>query len=96
MSTGKVVVKIKTAEDLLLTEFSTDAKMGINYLDYDLKINEEIIKDYELFLNKIKDKKEGEIKLEKAGNGDYYIYKGAYTVEIEVNGKSSSSKLIIK
>ena len=90
---GNITVK---HGDLSLQTFSTELKKGLNYINYDLAINQEALEAYHKALNKKQKKDEKPIKLEEADNGKIYLYKGKYTILIEKNGAMSEAEMVIK
>ena len=94
-SAGEVTISIKTDKDLLLKKLLKPCDKGLNYIEYDLSIKNDEAEKFEKYLNETKKKDEKEIKLKKADNEKYYLYKGTYTVEIEKDGNSVKEVLKI-
>ncbi len=90
---GKATISINTKAGLKLQSFSTEIAKGLNFVDYDLTIKADQIEAYQKELNK--DAK-SPITLTKADTGQYYIYKGKYTVVMEVNGERFEEELEVK
>ncbi|MEN8119382.1 MAG: glycosyl hydrolase [Bacteroidota bacterium] len=92
----QVDVRIKAKNDLVLKEFKSNLIKGLNYVSYDLSIDHGKIKKYQQWLNENRKKDTKEIKIEKRDNGNYYLYKGKYTIEIEKSGKKYSKEFELK
>ncbi len=89
---SKTTVTVKTASGIVLSRFDTEAKKGINYAEYDFKIEGKVVKKYERWLNKNKKKDADEIKLKEADDEKYYIKSGKYIVEISNSFANSEQK----
>lgn len=87
---GKATMIIKTTKGLVLQKVTTNIGKGINYMAYDLTILSSAVKDFEKALRKATDE---DIEIKKARNGQYYLYKGEYTIEVEVNGEKAEQVL---
>ena len=88
--------RLKMEKGLLLKKIIHRSKRGLNYIEYDLSIENDVVKKYEKYLNEEKKKDKKEIKLKKADNEKYYLHKGNYTIEVSINGKSAKETLKIK
>ncbi len=99
---SEVKVSVQTSKGQELFSFSEQAQQGINYLDYNLQVNEKAVKKYEQFLNKQRKKKDKKskdakpIKLKKADNEAYYLRPGTYTIKVSANGASKEGELVVK
>ncbi|MEZ4855397.1 MAG: glycosyl hydrolase [Gelidibacter sp.] len=71
---GKQTLKILSEKNLELTTITVDADKGFNYVNYDLTLSETGKKAL-LKENSI-------LKINKAANGNYYLPKGTYTIQI--------------
>ncbi len=78
---AKVTINIKTDSGILLASFEVDADKGLNFAEYDFKVDQEAVKKYEDWLNQNKEDEE-DINLEEADNGHYYLRTGTYSVEV--------------
>ena len=76
-----------------LTEFSGDVTKGINYIKYNLCIDENAMKTLERYVNE--DRKEP-IKIKKADNGFAYLRGGKYVVEVSKGGVKAEGELVVK
>ena len=94
-STAKLIVRIKAGKDLILKQLDFDGEKGLNYLEYDLSIQEDKKNSYEKWLNENLKKGDKKINLKKSDNGKVYLQKGKYIVEIEKNGKLVTEELVI-
>ncbi|MCG2418078.1 hypothetical protein K8089_03515 [Aequorivita sp. F47161] len=82
---GKAIVTIKNEAEKELQQLSIDATKGINVLEYDYSVSEKGVKVFE----------KADLKIKKAENGKYYLPKGAYKVNVLVNGKQAATDLKI-
>ena len=79
---GEVNVEITNKDGLVLTKLIEEADKGLNYLEYDLTINNEAVENY-------KDSYENKELLDDYKNSDdanYYLLPGKYFVELKING----------
>lgn len=93
---GKINLKIQTSDGLVLYEGERAASVGLNYLFYDYKIDEKILSEYNIFLNKDKKPDDRPIKVKKAENGEVYLFKGTYTLILEKDGEKKEGKLVLE
>ncbi len=93
---GKTKFTVKTSENLVLKSWEADSSQGLNYFLYDLSIEKKTLNEYENFIKK--DLKEGDdpVKLKKGDNGQYYLYKGKYVLELEKEGEKVEAEMEIK
>ncbi|MGB7841202.1 MAG: glycosyl hydrolase [Salinimicrobium sp.] len=83
---GKAKINVKNKEGIIVSEFEANAEKGFNQVDYGLTISEKAAK-----------KLAKDAKVEKNSNtGKYYISKGEYEVEVELNGSTATRKLEIE
>ncbi|MFT6148816.1 MAG: hypothetical protein ACJAUH_001502 [Saprospiraceae bacterium] len=68
---------------------------GLNYLEYDLSIDEKVVKSYEKSLNKENKKADNRVEVEMAENDVFYLQKGKYMITIEANGETMEKALVI-
>jgi photosystem II stability/assembly factor-like uncharacterized protein len=85
-SKGNATIVIETEDGKELQKFQEDAVKGINVTNYDLTLSTKG--------KKVMDK--GEVKIRKAENGKYYLPKGEYVVNLNVDGKSINKKIEVK
>ncbi|RZV60369.1 MAG: glycosyl hydrolase, partial [Flavobacteriaceae bacterium] len=71
---GKQTIKLFSENGTELNSISFDADRGFNYLDYDLSISEKA--------KKALMKENTKIDIKKAQNGNYYLPKGTYTIQL--------------
>lgn len=72
-------VKILSANGLTLKEIKDISKKGLNFVSYDLTLDEKVVESYQ---KELSDKAKKEVKLKKAQDGKYYLQAGEYTVQI--------------
>ena len=85
---GKTKIEIKDKNDLVLFKDEMDAFAGINYYEYNYKLNN---KSVDKFIKSLKDQ-----KVEKKDDGNYYIPKGEYKFVMSKAGQEASGKLIFE
>lgn len=85
---GKAKFIIKTEDGLILQEFEAEGDKGFNTGQYDLTITETAAEKLE--------KKDGKLDIAQAADGEYYIPKGKYQMEINLNGKKAESSFEVK
>ncbi|MGB2759171.1 MAG: hypothetical protein WBC58_04380, partial [Maribacter stanieri] len=69
--------KIKSSDDIVVSETEVIANKGLNILSYDLAFSK---------IGKLSYLKKHKTELKQADNGSTYLPKGSYTVEIKGNG----------
>ena len=89
-------MRIKAGDKLILKEFNSRLDKGLNPVVYDLSYNKNVLKKYQTWLNEHRKKEEKEIVLKQSDNGNYYLRKGKYTAEFELNGKKYSTDFELK
>lgn len=92
----KVKVKIIAGKDIVLKSFDYPLDKGLNPVFYDISFDQKVLKKYQTWLNQNRKKDEKEIVLKQADNGNYYLHKGKYTIEIELNGKKYDKEFELK
>ena len=92
-SRGGIMIKIFSEGGLLLNEIVADIEQGINYVPFNLTLKEAIKEDFEKELNNNQKK---ETKLEKAGDGQFYLGKGKYKIELMKGVEKASVVFEIK
>ena len=92
-STAKMTIKTKDGVTLKVLE--TPMSKGLNYLEYDLSIDEKVVKSYEKSLNKENKKADNRVEVEMAENDVFYLQKGKYMITIEANGETMEKALVI-
>ncbi|MBP8239288.1 MAG: glycosyl hydrolase, partial [Saprospiraceae bacterium] len=91
-NTGKISITVATESGIVLKTWTTDAGKGLNYIAYDLTIDASVLKSYNAWLNEKVKADEKPVVVQAAEDGKTYIYKGAYTVTVEKDGKSEKIK----
>ena len=93
---GSTTLKIKTKSGVLLKTIQNESAKGLNYMDYDLSIDESAVKKYEKWLNEdVKDKADHQA-LKAADSEKYYLQKGEYDMELSHGGKVEKKVLVIE
>ena len=92
-SKGRANIVIKNKDEEILQSFSHEANQGINYVKYNLAIEDSKNDSYEKFLNK--DKKTKPIKLKKTDTKKTYLRPGVYTLEITKDKKTEKTEFEI-
>ena len=85
-SGGKVKIKITDESGNVLNEMTEEVDKGINIAEYDLSISEKGVKAMA---------KTG-MDIKKSDNGQYYLPKGSYDIQVMMNGKSATTSLEVK
>ena len=82
---GQAKVSIKTEDGMVVKEFEANLEKGFNQVDYDLTVSEAAAEK----LNNGK-------KPEKPASAKYYITKGKYQVEVQLDDKKATEELNIR
>lgn len=94
---SKVIITIKTADNQVLKTINDTAEAGLNFYNYDLTIDSNVVNNYTTYLNKDKKPEDKKVVLKKGDDGNYYLQAATYKVEFTTAaGAISSTKLIIK
>ena len=80
---------------VILNSFEVDADKGLNFAEYDFKVDQEAVKKYEDWLNQNKEDEE-DINLEEADNGHYYLRTGTYSVEVISESGSDEQEWVVE
>ena len=91
---GNATLSITDENGALLAEQEVDLAKGLNYLEYDLKIDEDKISGYKKVLKK--NKIDFEDNLDARSNGAIYLLPGNYSVELKTKSGSASGNFSIK
>jgi photosystem II stability/assembly factor-like uncharacterized protein len=86
---GQTEISIVTEDGYTLKQAVVSSDKGLNYLDYDLTVDEKLLK-------KASRKSPDLEKWEAADNGNYYLAKGNYLIKIARNGQEDSGSLVIE
>jgi len=73
-----------------------DADKGLNFAEYDFKVNEKCATKYESWLNKNKENNADDISLEKADDGAFYLRAGAYLVLVKSGTGKDSGEWVVE
>ncbi|NOZ47005.1 MAG: glycosyl hydrolase [Chlorobi bacterium] len=76
-SADSIEFKITDMDNMLLFEKKFNGVNGLNYLNYDLTVNPEIVESYQASLN---EELETKVEIKKADNGKYYLHPGNYNI----------------
>lgn len=93
---GDVSIEIQTEKGIVLYRNKTMADPGINYLTYDLTIDDKQIKAYQKELNELREDGSKPIRLKKADNGKFYIQKGKYQIILRKDGEEVKEEWVVK
>ncbi len=89
-------ISIKAGKDLILKTITSDVKRGLNYVNCEMNYDEKQTPQYQTYLNDKKEKEAKNIELKKADDGKFYLQKGKYSVEVEINGVKMEKELVIE
>ncbi len=82
------IINVEIVSDsIMIYKMQDTAEVGLNYLTYDLTIQENELEKYK---SKLFNK---EIKLKTAKNGNIYLLPGEYTVVLSVNGNDEKQQI---
>jgi photosystem II stability/assembly factor-like uncharacterized protein len=93
-SPGSIRLQVYSEGENLLFEKQEEKGKGIQYIDYDLSINEKQVKVLEREQKSSKEEEKTELK--QAEDGKWYLLPGSYKVVFEKNGKKTETTLEIK
>ncbi len=95
-NSGNYKFVVKSEDGKTLYEKEGPTQKGMNFIKYDLTVNESSAKAYGQYLKSQHDDKEGEFrKYEAATNGKNYLRAGKYNVEIIAGGNTEKTTLEI-
>ena len=92
-STAQLIISTGKGKKLLTQ--SINLQKGLASYEYDMSIDPKQYKDLEKYLNDGKSK-EDKVTVERADNGKMYLQKGEYMLKIEMAGKTSEVRFVIK
>ncbi len=95
-SAGKAKFTIQTESGITLHSFEADVKKGLNYVKSDLTFDEKTLDEYHKVLNEKRKAEDKPIKIKKADNGKFYLYRGTYKVTVEKGGEKQEVKFIVE
>ncbi|MGE5437564.1 MAG: VPS10 domain-containing protein, partial [Syntrophothermus sp.] len=96
---NKAVVKIKTEDGLILKEITDSSEAGLNYINYDLSIDDKAEVKYASYIkDKSSRKKEDKnhFVVKKSDDGKIYLLPGKYLVEVNINGQKEEKEFEVK
>jgi photosystem II stability/assembly factor-like uncharacterized protein len=94
---GNTSIRIKAANGAVVKELQDQSEQGLNYVTYNLSVDEGNIKAYEEALNSARKEGEEAVKAEPAEDKMIYLQPGNYTVEVEAaDGTTNTQELTIK
>ncbi|MBC5993425.1 WD40/YVTN/BNR-like repeat-containing protein [Pontibacter cellulosilyticus] len=93
---GNTTIRIKTDKGQVLKEFKDESEKGLNYVSYNLSVDEANSRVYETALNTGKKEGTESIKVAPADNKVIYLQPGKYTVEVESNGVKKTQEFTLK
>ena len=85
---GKAIITIKSEAGQTLQKMEIEAEKGFNTGSYDLSITQNAAKDLE--------KENEKLSIAKAANEKFYIPKGIYKMELDLDGKQTETSFEIK
>lgn len=96
-SAGTVKFKILSNARFLLKEWESKVDAGLNYDNWDLSIDPNVMFDYQMQLNGRRKNSDPNIVLEKADDGKVYIRPGKYFMSLETSdGKKIEKEFEVK
>ncbi|GAB4335391.1 MAG: hypothetical protein OHK0038_13040 [Flammeovirgaceae bacterium] len=93
---GEVNFSVKTDKGTVLQTWKDTLEAGLNYAQYDLSFQENVLDIYKSELKEHKANEGKEIVLQKSDNSKYYVWSGKYTLEANIQGKTFTQTLEIK
>ncbi len=92
---GEVSITIKTGNGDVLKQLNSKTDKGLNFIQYDLAIDQNNKDIYEKQLNSQLKEGEEAIKLKEADNGRIYLKPGKYNVDLSKDGQTETTTLEI-
>ncbi len=83
-------------DSLFLTSMTVKGVKGINYLPYDLSIDEQAVEAYQTRLKEGVKEDEPPVVVKKADNGKYYLQQGSYTLVIKAGKHEEEATVTVK
>jgi photosystem II stability/assembly factor-like uncharacterized protein len=93
---GQTTLTLKAGKDIILKKMDVSLQQGLNYVDVDMVFDATQTPQYRAWLNEKKEKDAKAIDIVKADDGNFYLQKGKYTVEIEKSGAKVEKELVIE
>ncbi|WP_242927456.1 VPS10 domain-containing protein [Pontibacter vulgaris] len=93
---GTTIIRVKSDKGQLLKELKDESEKGLNYVSYNLSVDEANAKAYETVLNAAKKEGDEPLKVTPADNKVIYLQPGKYTIEVETNGTKKTQEFTIK
>jgi hypothetical protein len=86
---GTIEIQIETEEGLVLNKMESETDFGLNYLEFDLSVDEKMLKAAARKNENLKDWKE-------ADNGKIYLQKGKYVLKVIKENNQDKVELLIE
>ncbi|MEJ8801489.1 WD40/YVTN/BNR-like repeat-containing protein [Pontibacter sp. H249] len=93
---GTTTIRIKTDKGQVLKELKDQSEKGLNYVSYNLSVDEANAKAYETALKAGKKEGDEPLKVAPADNKVIYLQPGKYTIEVESNGVKKTQDITLK
>jgi photosystem II stability/assembly factor-like uncharacterized protein len=93
---GKASISVQTEGGINLYQKEHMLPKGLSLVEYDLTFDKTALESYTNALNEKRKPEDKPIRLKAADNGQFYLYRGTYKVQIEQNGIRQETKLIIE
>jgi len=93
---GEAALSLHAGDDLELQSWKLPLEKGLQYPEYNLSIREEMLDDYQAWLNKDREEDEKPIRLKVADDGNLYLHKGKYRLTVSHEGEEQEVTLEIK
>ncbi|MEN0003260.1 MAG: glycosyl hydrolase [Bacteroidota bacterium] len=93
---GPVEIEIRMGKDLLLKKHNAVLSKGLNYVEYDLSMDDKQLEAYNKALNKKTKKDAKPIQVKQADNGMAYLHKGEYAVKVSRGNATAATSLKVK
>ncbi len=93
---GKASWSVKTKDGILLNSGQIDCKTGLNTFSYTLDVQETAVKRYQKALQDAQKDPKKTLELVKADTGKFYLQKGSYLLEMQKEGKSTTTTFVVE
>jgi len=93
---GTATIQVKTEKGVVLKELKDQSERGLNYVTYNLSVDEAKAQAYEAELNSTKKEGEKASKVEPSENKVIYLQPGKYVIEIQTAGTTKKQDFTIK
>ncbi len=95
-SAGTAAWTVKTKDGLLLNNGQADCVKGLNSFTFALDFQEAALKKYQKNVQDAQKDKSKPVTLKKADTGKYYLQKGAYVLEMQKDGITTSAEFVLE